>query len=141
MFARSVTTSIRASILLGVFIVSGNYPLCAADKIECESPACHSTIQNLNKAMLGLNVNKEKLKSGTVLANKEQLNDLPSTGCPIGIELLGNSTWNLLHTIAENAPEIPDETEQARISNFVTLLASLYPCQHCRVRLYIHTSN
>ena len=74
---------------------------------------------------------KAKVKNETPV--KVIIQDLPSSGCPIGIEELGNSTWNLLHTLAENFPEYPNEREQSQLGDFVKLLATLYPCQHCRV--------
>lgn len=46
-------------------------------------------------------------------------------------EELGRSTWNLLHTIAATYPEKPSTTEMTNARTFITLLGSLYPCEHC----------
>jgi len=55
------------------------------------------------------------------------------TGCPIDINVLGASAWNLIHTVAEHIPDEPSEDDQRRIESFIVNLAYLYPCHICRV--------
>ena len=52
--------------------------------------------------------------------------------------MLGASTWNLIHTIAEHISEYPDEVEQKQITSFIETLSALYPCHICQVRRYIY---
>ena len=53
------------------------------------------------------------------------------TGCPLDREELGNSTWELLHTMAAYYPDAPSAVEQRHAAGFVHGLAQLYPCTHC----------
>ncbi|CAG0886003.1 unnamed protein product [Darwinula stevensoni] len=51
--------------------------------------------------------------------------------CPLDVETLGQSTWNLLHTMAAYYPKNPTPTEQKSMQDFMQLFASFYPCSHC----------
>ena len=50
---------------------------------------------------------------------------------PLNFEELGNSTWNLLHTMAAYYPESPSEERQTATKEFVKTLGVVYPCTHC----------
>jgi hypothetical protein len=112
---------------------------------DCEIPACHST-----KEMMKLAKQKRKMfqqsqqtpQSPTVaptLLQQEQPQPHPhahhhnpyQSGCPVMREHLGVSTWNLIHTIAANFPENPNEEDKNNVRVFFKSLASLYPCPHC----------
>ena len=47
-------------------------------------------------------------------------------------ERLGHNTWQFLSTMIEGYPDKPTPRTQAEMSQFITLLASLYPCSKCR---------
>lgn len=51
--------------------------------------------------------------------------------CPPDVEILGRSSWTLLHTIAATYPDTPSRTQQADMLRFVDLFAKLYPCWVC----------
>lgn len=103
---------------------------------ECDVPACSSTINSLNQAMLGARKRNPATGSSDVIeaavSGAGNSSDI-LTGCPIDINVLGASTWNLIHTIAEHIPEEPSDEERDRIESFMTNLAFLYPCHVCRV--------
>ncbi|KAM3426889.1 hypothetical protein NHJ13734_009215 [Beauveria thailandica] len=51
--------------------------------------------------------------------------------CPPDVEMLGRSSWTLLHSIAAAYPDTPSQTQQADVLRFVDLFAKLYPCWVC----------
>lgn len=51
--------------------------------------------------------------------------------CPPDVEVLGKSSWTLLHSIAAQYPERPNETQQRDMTQFIGLFAKLYPCWFC----------
>lgn len=81
--------------------------------------------------------------TGSPLANSKESRVVKETepsviqsnrkNCPISIEELGNSTWNLLHTMAVMFPESPTEEDMKNARQFVMSLAYLYPCSLCAV--------
>ncbi len=110
---------------------------------DCHNPVCHETLQNLNLAMLG-----RKAKSSNSSSNVERTIDNENNSsitnhtlhenvieehCPVSISVLGISTWNLIHTLAEYVPESPSESEKLYYSQFINSLAMIYPCDLCRV--------
>lgn len=50
-------------------------------------------------------------------------------------ELLGRSTWFLLHTLAARYPEVPSKADRVAIQNFMAALGQHYPCPICRRHL------
>ena len=50
---------------------------------------------------------------------------------PINFEELGNSTWNLIHTMAAYYPEQPSEAKQKATNQFIESLGEVYPCNFC----------
>ena len=111
----------------------GNKPKITKSKKnipDCETPACHSTIQSLNKSMLGI---KKSYPTDSKENKKSDGLQLQLQGCPIDINVLGASTWNLIHTLAEHISEEPDIDEQTQIITFMQTLSALYPCHICRV--------
>lgn len=55
----------------------------------------------------------------------------PPADCPPDVEVLGRSTWTLLHSIAATYPETPNRTQQSDLLSFVGLFSKLYPCWVC----------
>ncbi|KND93073.1 FAD-linked sulfhydryl oxidase ALR [Tolypocladium ophioglossoides CBS 100239] len=55
----------------------------------------------------------------------------PPADCPPDVEVLGRSTWTLLHTIAATYPEKPSRSQQSDLLSFVGLFSKLYPCWVC----------
>jgi len=53
------------------------------------------------------------------------------TDCPPDVEVLGRSTWTLLHSIAATYPVTPTPREQADVVSFMGLFSKLYPCWVC----------
>ncbi|MCP9263091.1 putative uridine-cytidine kinase [Dirofilaria immitis] len=53
------------------------------------------------------------------------------TDCPVTIEKLGRSTWNLLHTIAAYYPLKPTFEEKKNARILIDVLGKTYPCSHC----------
>ncbi|KAF5022767.1 hypothetical protein F66182_5182 [Fusarium sp. NRRL 66182] len=55
----------------------------------------------------------------------------PPADCPPDVEVLGRSTWTLLHSIAAQYPEQPSRRQQSDLLSFVGLFSKLYPCWVC----------
>lgn len=51
--------------------------------------------------------------------------------CPPDVEILGRSTWTMLHTMTANYPTRPSRSEQLQTRNFLSLFSQIYPCSHC----------
>lgn len=47
------------------------------------------------------------------------------------MEVLGRSSWTLLHSIAARYPEKPSTKEQKDLSQFLKLFGNFYPCWYC----------
>ena len=123
--------------------------------IDCSIPACHSKAEMFKAAMqkakiANTSANKggdssgggsssgssssssSSSSSGRVLPTQSY-----SQGCPVDKDELGNSTWNLLHTIAATYKEDPTEEEQQMMMQFFKTLSLIYPCPHCaEVKLF-----
>lgn len=52
--------------------------------------------------------------------------------CPADVELLGRSSWTLLHSIAATYPETPTNQQQKDLKQFVKLFGNFYPCWFCK---------
>ena len=61
---------------------------------------------------------------------KEKYNPYPKD-IPADVEVLGKSSWTLLHSIAAKYPEKPDTKRQQDLKQFLTLFGSFYPCWFC----------
>ncbi|UNI17355.1 Thiol oxidase [Purpureocillium takamizusanense] len=55
----------------------------------------------------------------------------PPADCPPDVEVLGRSSWTLLHSIAATYPERPSRGQQSDLLSFVKLFSKLYPCWVC----------
>lgn len=55
----------------------------------------------------------------------------PPADCPPDVEVLGRSTWTLLHSIAATYPEKPSQGQKSDLLSFVGLFSKLYPCWVC----------
>lgn len=55
----------------------------------------------------------------------------PPADCPPDVEVLGRSTWTLLHSIAATYPEAATKSQQSDLLSFVGLFSKLYPCWVC----------
>ncbi|ODQ82749.1 hypothetical protein BABINDRAFT_169934 [Babjeviella inositovora NRRL Y-12698] len=51
--------------------------------------------------------------------------------CPPDVELLGRSSWTLLHSIAASYPANPSPIQQEDIKTFVSIFSRIYPCWFC----------
>ncbi|ABN65280.1 predicted protein [Scheffersomyces stipitis CBS 6054] len=67
---------------------------------------------------------------GIGATKKEKYNPYPKD-IPADVEVLGKSSWTLLHSIAAKYPEKPDTKRQQDLKQFLTLFGSFYPCWFC----------
>ena len=79
---------------------------------------------------------KQQLKSDTTTAGTTTTTSTtaasgPPPDCPPDVEVLGRSSWTLLHTIAATYPEQPSRGQQSDMLSFVKLFSKLYPCWTC----------
>lgn len=51
--------------------------------------------------------------------------------CPPDVEVLGRSTWNMLHSMTATYPVQPSAAVQQQTRSFLSLFGNLYPCSHC----------
>lgn len=94
------------------------------NKEPCANPTCHSVAEMMNLAR-----SKSKIQKKNKTA---ELQNPYKDGCPVDKELLGKSTWNLIHSVAASFPENPTEEEKKNVSDFFISLSKVYPCPHCR---------
>jgi len=64
-----------------------------------------------------------KTTSLTGISNQED--------CPPDVDVLGRSSWTLLHSIAAQYPDQPSLEEQANAVTFIKSFSKLYPCWTC----------
>ncbi|KAE9994784.1 hypothetical protein Vi05172_g13667 [Venturia inaequalis] len=55
----------------------------------------------------------------------------PPSDCPPDVELLGRSSWTLLHTVAASYPTSPTPQQQTDAKTFISSFSRLYPCHWC----------
>ncbi len=72
--------------------------------------------------------NKSKTTTNTTATTTSQQ---PQSDCPPDVEVLGRSSWTLLHSIAAQYPDTPSRTQQSDLLRFVDLFSKLYPCWTC----------
>ncbi|VDO24480.1 Uncharacterized protein BM_BM4468 [Brugia malayi] len=71
-------------------------------------------------------------QSLTIQASSGSVKTKPvRSDCPLTTEKLGNSTWNLLHTIAAYYPLKPTPEQKKNAIVLMDLLGKAYPCSHC----------
>lgn len=89
-------------------------------------------ILNWNVDNFGLYVFFLKGADSQTLSNK-QLSETGrfKHGCPVDKDELGNSTWNLLHTMAAVYPEKPTPSQKEDVKSFFGILSRTYPCDVC----------
>ncbi|XP_031621091.1 FAD-linked sulfhydryl oxidase ALR [Contarinia nasturtii] len=80
------------------------------------------------------NVYKAKTKEDNSQTNPDK--PLSETGrfkhgCPLDKDDLGQSTWNLLHTMAAVYPDKPTQQQKENVTNFFGILSQTYPCDVC----------
>ncbi|MCJ1357294.1 MAG: hypothetical protein MMC33_007290 [Icmadophila ericetorum] len=51
--------------------------------------------------------------------------------CPPDVDVLGRSTWTLLHSISAQYPPVANPTQQSEMKQFLSLFGKLYPCWVC----------
>ncbi|ORY79495.1 FAD dependent sulfhydryl oxidase [Protomyces lactucae-debilis] len=56
---------------------------------------------------------------------------IDTENCPPDVELLGRSTWTLLHTMAANYPNKATPVQQTDMSAFLRTFSNFYPCWVC----------
>lgn len=116
---------------------------CDSQPPNCQDPACSSKQDLFKKIFNNIETHKKydfpenPLKNDSQSDNRNE-NDEDnqfaiqlSQECPLDREELGRSTWELIHTVAANYPDFPDEIDIANARSFITSLSHLYPCKMC----------
>lgn len=70
------------------------------------------------------------LAIGALAGSTTVMADYPKD-CPADVEVLGRSSWTLLHSIAATYPEHPTQDQQQDMTQFISLFAKFYPCWFC----------
>jgi FAD-linked sulfhydryl oxidase len=102
----------------------------ASDAKSCQIPACMS-MKDMLKASTAAAASQAVKMADKSLVSEVFRPAGYEGGCPVHRELLGTSTWNLLHTLAANFPEHPNTYQKEEMAQFVTILSKIYPCQVC----------
>ncbi|KAM0195603.1 hypothetical protein ACHAPA_007455 [Fusarium lateritium] len=74
---------------------------------------------------------KSTIKQDAATKTQPTATQGPPSECPPDVEVLGRSTWTLLHSIAAQYPEQPSTGQKSDILSFVSLFSKLYPCWVC----------
>ncbi|TQS33130.1 hypothetical protein Golomagni_06535 [Golovinomyces magnicellulatus] len=82
-------------------------------------------------AMTKEKVKQDKASPAVATAPAASTSTGPPADCPPDIEVLGRSSWTLLHSIAATYPDTPSRTQQSDLLRFVDLFSKLYPCWVC----------
>tara|TARA_B110000503_G_C6746214_1_gene249692 strand:- start:176 stop:469 length:294 start_codon:yes stop_codon:yes gene_type:complete len=48
-------------------------------------------------------------------------------------EILGNKTWDFLHTLADGLPNKLSKKESKEFKKFFLYLSKIYPCEECQI--------
>ena len=94
-------------------------------KSDCPDPVCQSTSDMFAQALKGAS------KSADATTAPLKATEKGPVRCPLDINELGKSAWDVIHTMAAYYPEDPSEEQQRAATNFFTSLALLYPCHVC----------
>lgn len=87
---------------------------------ECGNPACSDTQQKLLQSFSLLKIDSS---SSNNVDSK-----LP---CPLSRSELGESAWDLIHTVAATYPDNPSEEDKQLMIHFINAIARFYPCGIC----------
>lgn len=88
---------------------------------DCPDPVCQATSDMFAQAI-----------RGEALASKKKKESIePPVQCPLDVNALGKSAWDLIHTMAAYYPEEPSEEQQSAAIKFFQTLSLLYPCHIC----------
>jgi hypothetical protein len=109
----------------GAYVVNRKVAYHSESKDPCANPACHSMAEMMKLASANRGATKKKKETTKPVENPYPV------GCPVDRELLGRSTWYLIHTIAANYPEDPSPQIQKDTTDFIISLSKVYPCPHC----------
>ncbi|CAH1398396.1 unnamed protein product [Nezara viridula] len=76
---------------------------------------------------------KSWAKAQNTAQKQEKVEASPSKNksCPLDIEELGRSSWNMLHTMAAYYPEKPTKEQQSDMKIFFYTFSNFYPCHTC----------
>lgn len=86
---------------------------------------------NLQRSKPTENVVQENNENNPKKTSTDEEEDTYEMKRPINFEELGNSTWNLLHTMAAYYPETPTDERQNATKQFIHSLGDVYPCNEC----------
>ena len=92
-------------------------------KKDCEDPVCKSTSDMFAMALKGASITNSEPKSNPPPVTPKH--------CPLDINQIGNSTWDLIHTLVAYYPENPSAEQKDAAIQFFQALSLLYPCHIC----------
>ncbi|KAL7465906.1 hypothetical protein ACHAXS_006209 [Conticribra weissflogii] len=106
---------------------------------DCDRPACDDTKSALTAALGRISTKTSSSSHGnkegkrTAKSSKEGNSVVPEgyDACPPTKDVIGSSTWSLLHSMAAWYPNKPTQEDQQSMSQFMTALAKFYPCTWC----------
>eukprot|EP00568_Trieres_chinensis_P002302 CAMPEP_0183293250 /NCGR_PEP_ID=MMETSP0160_2-20130417/2007_1 /TAXON_ID=2839 ORGANISM="Odontella Sinensis, Strain Grunow 1884" /NCGR_SAMPLE_ID=MMETSP0160_2 /ASSEMBLY_ACC=CAM_ASM_000250 /LENGTH=171 /DNA_ID=CAMNT_0025454337 /DNA_START=69 /DNA_END=581 /DNA_ORIENTATION=+ len=87
---------------------------------DCDRPACEDTVSALSAAL-----GRAQKKQATGGKPPEEKKCQPTSG------ELGSASWTLLHSMAAWYPENPNPSERRKMTDFMSALATFYPCTYC----------
>jgi mitochondrial FAD-linked sulfhydryl oxidase len=117
----SGSTFVGMGLVTRSFCETPKVPTASKNPADCENPACHSTLEMFKLAK----------KRKTVISVAKKSDNPYEEGCPATRGQLGDSTWQLIHTVAANYPENPSPEDKKFTFMFFESLAMVYPCPHC----------
>lgn len=103
-----------------------SFPPSLFSEDDCDRPACADTVSAL-KGILG----KTPPNASSSMSKGLQQQTTTFIQCPPTSSLLGNSSWDLLHSMAAWYPDQPDIQHETQMKNFIDALATFYPCTYC----------
>mmetsp|Transcript_14066 Transcript_14066/g.27412 ORF Transcript_14066/g.27412 Transcript_14066/m.27412 type:complete len:196 (-) Transcript_14066:124-711(-) len=106
---------------------------------DCDRPACDDTKSALTAALGRISSPSSSLSDRnneakrTVKSSKRGNSVVPEgyDSCPPSKDVIGSSTWSLLHSMAAWYPNKPTEEDKQFMTHFMTALAKFYPCTWC----------
>uniref|UniRef100_A0A7S4W4J2 Sulfhydryl oxidase n=1 Tax=Ditylum brightwellii TaxID=49249 RepID=A0A7S4W4J2_9STRA len=93
---------------------------------DCDRPACDDTVSALTAAFSRI----QKSSQSTTTTTSSSQNYKKKEG-PINKDVLGKSTWNLLHSMSAWYPEKPSKEDEMYMTSFIEALGRFYPCTYC----------
>lgn len=106
---------------------------------DCERPACEETVSALSQALSRISAEKTKtagktaasVKDGVSSSSSPSSSPTSSLSCPPTKDVIGKSSWTLLHSMAAWYPERPTMDEKTKMGQLMEAISIFYPCTYC----------